>query len=169
MSSTNTSVTPPGSTNTGPGAVPAVEAAPNITGVKQLMEAVYHKDLTTVLRLLDTGVKPNEKDEHNWSPLMLASHFGNLEIVVALLNKGADPNLLGASGWTALMHAARRGHIAVVKILLDGGADSKLKDYKGWTAQNLASYWNKNEIVIMLSSAKSRKTRSRRKRRSTRQ
>ena len=52
----------PNTTENGPGAVPAVQAAPNTTRVKQLMYAVYDNDLKTVERLLDTVVNPNIKD-----------------------------------------------------------------------------------------------------------
>src|SRR5208337_2458457 len=66
-----------------------------------LIDAVQNGDSNQVRLLLDKGVDPNPKDQHNVTALILASLEGEFEIARLLLDKGANVNAKDKSGRTA--------------------------------------------------------------------
>ncbi|KAI5838542.1 ankyrin repeat-containing domain protein [Morchella snyderi] len=107
----------------------------NTGSLTQLSWAAANGYDRLVLRLLKTGVKPDERGENEpyWAALHHAALHGHLEIVNILLKFGADPNIPreDASGSpnhesgtvTALHLAAYCGHIDIVRALIEHGAD----------------------------------------------
>ncbi|WJZ87982.1 hypothetical protein VitviT2T_007323 [Vitis vinifera] len=92
-------------------------------GRTALHAAVIGNHLDITIKLLKW--KPSltkEVDEHGWSPLHCAAHFGYVKIVKQLLNKSLDkfPTYLRIKDGkkTALHIAAGRGHIDIVKLLV---------------------------------------------------
>ncbi|KAK6179516.1 hypothetical protein SNE40_011851 [Patella caerulea] len=78
---------------------------------------------------------------------------GNVEEVTSILKiKGANKsvNWKNDRGWTALMLAARNNHVAVVKMLLAEGTDVNIMNSSGQTALDVATFWNNQEIVDLL-------------------
>ncbi|KFY70852.1 hypothetical protein V499_08912 [Pseudogymnoascus sp. VKM F-103] len=73
-----------------------------------------------ILRILDSGVNVNEKDQFGLTALIRASWAGHESVVKLLLERGAI-----ASGWQgkmAVTRASQNHHFNVVQILLNHGA-----------------------------------------------
>jgi hypothetical protein len=75
----------------------------------------------------------NSREEHGFTPLMLASTHGHLDVVRWLLDHGAAINERPDDGRTALYLACSKSQSPVVRLLLERGADPTLPDHKGWT------------------------------------
>ena len=86
----------------------------------------------------------NEKNEHGFTPLMLACRnvntCSNIETIQILLNNGADVNLQDNDGDTALMHSSGQEpkltsiNVSVVKLLLQHKTNPNLVDISGRTS-----------------------------------
>lgn len=61
----------------------------------------------------------NELDNHQRTPLMIASEQGFIEVVNILLEKGADIHMKSEDGKTASEMAEEWGHIEVVEVIRD--------------------------------------------------
>ena len=119
-------------------------------------------------------------NQHDESPLMLASLKGQLELCERLIAKGAGVN---KPGWTPLHYAATHGHVdimnlllehhayidaaspngstplmmaalygtpAAVKVLLEAGADPLLKNDQGLTAIDFANRAQRTESADLI-------------------
>ena len=81
--------------------------------------------------LLNAGVKTDEVDNKQCTPLMLAAGRGHVSIVNHLLGDGVDVNKQNCDGQAALHFAATNwGHhqLEIVKMLLSKGAEVDLED-----------------------------------------
>ncbi|OBT77577.1 hypothetical protein VF21_04549 [Pseudogymnoascus sp. 05NY08] len=81
----------------------------------------------TILRILDSGVDVNEKDQFGLTALIRASWAGRESVVKLLLERGAI-----ASGWQgkmAVTRASQNHHFNVVQILLNHGASKGIYTY----------------------------------------
>jgi len=89
-----------------------------------LADAAREGDLSTMQRILATGVDPNVIDPggNHWTPLLHAIHKGQLAAVDLLLRSGADPKR-GSGDLQPLLMAVGTGHARIVRRLLDAGAD----------------------------------------------
>jgi ankyrin repeat protein/mono/diheme cytochrome c family protein len=88
----------------------------------RLMDAALWGSAADVVRLLDSGVDPNVRNEAGATPLMRA--VDDLNTTRALLEYGADPNAKSDEGRTPLLMAAQRvGSAPVLKLLLAYGAN----------------------------------------------
>jgi ankyrin repeat protein len=94
------------------GADPAA-AARNDMKVQPLHAAVAARSLECVTVLLDAGVDPNARQQHDYTPLMGAASAGRDDLVDLLLARGADPALVSDDGKTAATIAAEHGHAAL--------------------------------------------------------
>ena len=86
----------------------------------RLYKAIHDGDYQTVLKLLEGGVSPNERDEDD-TALSWAVHFEHEEIVKLLIDWGADPNQEILSG-TVLHDAAAFRSNEIVQYLIAHGA-----------------------------------------------
>lgn len=83
--------------------------------------------------LLEAGADPNTTDNHDWTPLMIASDRHHVDVIKLLLETpNIDLNKTNDEGDTALFHAA--DDLESVKLLLAAGADPNIPDHDGWTA-----------------------------------
>lgn len=68
------------------------------------------------------GTSPNDKENHDFTPLMQAASKGDLEKVKELITSGADLNTKDLNGKTALMYAMEKDYLQVVEELIKSGA-----------------------------------------------
>lgn len=101
-----------------------------------------------VKRLIDSGVKVNEKESVDGNtPLIIASSKSLKDSVKALLEGGADPNIQNNAGNTALHMAT---NIDIVNLLLSYHANIEIKNRDGENSIELASFRNKTNIYEVL-------------------
>jgi hypothetical protein len=84
-----------------------------------------------VRRLIQSGMSLEDRDEGEFTPLMLAAFGGHVEIAAELLKGGANPNAQTSNGTTSLILAALGGHHDCLRTLLLGGADPSLGTKEG--------------------------------------
>jgi ankyrin repeat protein len=132
--------------------------AKNDFGVSALMCAVYQRNFSTTMMLLNAGAHvaydvSNSFQKPLLSPLMLAATRGDAAILNALLQYGAESNVQSKlNGWTSLMHAARCPHATkeMIQLLFDYGADGEVKNWCGQTALDIAKETGNSEVIEVL-------------------
>lgn len=89
----------------------------------------------SVLRLLQTAVKPDSKTVDRQSPLCTAAQFGHFDVVKALAaDDRVDINFEGKDRRTPLSMAAGNGHTELVRLLLsDERTKADVEDSRGRT------------------------------------
>ena len=87
-----------------------------------IWQAVKKKDIETVLKLLDGGADPNERNAKGSVPLMDAAWGRSVDIADMLIKCNADVNIQNLRGNTALHFAFERNSKPVVHLLLENGA-----------------------------------------------
>lgn len=95
-----------------------------------IFTAIDNNNYAEVKELLDSGVKANQRDWANNTPLMWAAKRGYTEICELLLSyytKDMNIDETNELDWTALMFAAANNHPKTVKLLIEKGAN---KDHK---------------------------------------
>jgi len=97
--------------------------------------------------LIQSGMKPDERDPHGYTALILAAYNGQAKTVDFLIQKGANPCAADPKG---NMMAAMFGRTDVVKMLLVNGANPELKDQAGNTAVSLAQQQANPQMVTLL-------------------
>jgi ankyrin repeat protein len=115
-------------------AITAVIAAV-LTGpvsANDLYDAAKTRDVSRVLRLVNSGADPNERSPYD-GPLHVAVRLGPPKMVIALLEAGADIELPGYGGIHPLHAAALAGQKKIVSILLGRGARVDALDNVGRT------------------------------------
>lgn len=121
------------------------------TGQSALGDAVSTGNAQLVDMLLRHGANPSLGTFEQQTPLIIAAHHDYAEIVQLLIAAGADVNVAETRyGFTALSSAAREGHGHVVGLLLDAGADTRARIKDGRSALQLASMYNRQDVVHML-------------------
>jgi ankyrin repeat protein len=84
--------------------------------------------------LKELGVKPEQPDNLNQTPLYYASREGKLQLIEYLINEGnCNVNHVDTYGQSPVFYACREGHIEAIKKLVAFGADSDLVDNNGQT------------------------------------
>ena len=118
--------------------------------------AVKRGQLERVRELLDSGTKPDIKDIHHRTPLMIAADYGYTEIAKLLIERGADINAKSRRSevWegrcTPLFNACEAGRHLVVKLLLESGADPDCISQSWFTPLSNAILGKKKQIVDYL-------------------
>lgn len=95
-------------------------------------------------------VKPEARNAHDESPLMIAALKGNVDAVKALLARDADVN---KPGWTPLHYAASAGtaqHTAILALLIEQHAYIDAPSPNGTTALMMAAQYGSAEAVQLL-------------------
>ncbi|MBF0298117.1 MAG: ankyrin repeat domain-containing protein [Oligoflexia bacterium] len=93
---------------------------------------------------------PNERNENDQTPIMVAAYNGDMQAAADLIGEGADVNLKDPKGYTALMFAAAKGHLEMVTILLKHRAFIDQKTTDGFTALYLAVVANHSKVAKLL-------------------
>ena len=99
-----------------------------------LVQSIKRQDVDRVKFLLLANVNPNEKNDEDELPLIIACKYPSEEIIINLLDRGARVNERAKYGITPLMSAAALGTGRIVNILLEYGANPNLQDDGGRTA-----------------------------------
>lgn len=121
-----------------------------------LHRAVERRDVERVRRLLQGGIKPDVRDNHQVTALMLAAERGYDEIVEVLIKAGANvnaknrPSAFEEGRRSALHRACEAGKVSTVKLLLELGADSNCLSQSQWSPLYVALFWRKPEVAICL-------------------
>ncbi len=116
----------------------------------RLLAAADGGNLDQVTELLEKGVPVDVRDEHQWTPMMLAALQGHDKVVALLLEQGADMEARDINGTTALMAAASSGWLSVVKRLIKAGADMDVEDNAGETAFYMAEQFEHRSVSTFL-------------------
>jgi hypothetical protein len=82
-----------------------------------MFDAAAEGDIKTLGRLLDRGLKVNQRGTLGVTPLIMAAGMGETEAVRFLLARGADPSLRDEEGKTAAMRAREYGFKALATFL----------------------------------------------------
>jgi ankyrin repeat protein len=116
----------------------------------------YHsrgKDVLVAQLLLGRGAGVDVVDDHNQTPLHLASYLGRIEMVLLLLKAGANASAKDARGQTPLHLVSQYSHgdgVHVAQLLLKYGADVNVQDKNHATPIDLSSYHGKTKITSLL-------------------
>ena len=102
--------------------------------------------------MLNAGIDPNCKDQHENTPLMLAAQNGHIDVCEALIAAGADVNATKSQGNRAIMNAALNGHNDICKMLIAAGADVSAAN-NGVSALKIAENKGYFEVVETLRAA----------------
>ena len=116
-----------------------------------IFEAALNGYQAEIIRLLESGININMKDEDGRTALMYAAFNGHTYIMQLLLEKGASVHLRDVNGRTALMLAASGPYPVAVKLLLDNKADPNLVDgEEHFSALMFAAAEGQLEVVKIL-------------------
>ncbi|CAF1097038.1 unnamed protein product [Didymodactylos carnosus] len=105
---------------------------------RALFEAVNNQEYDKVLDLLQKGIDPCIADEHQRTPIHIASTKKNSAIVKILIDFGADIDAQDSLSNTPLHLACVTGRLDVASILLKSGANVFALDNSGITPMSLA-------------------------------
>jgi len=83
-----------------------------------LVAAIQVANEEVVGLLLEYGANPNQEDDIEGTPLIVAAKKGNVHMIENIIHHGAD-----LMTGTPLMEAIRRGHFELARRLVDMGAD----------------------------------------------
>ena len=103
---------------------------------RQLMNALYHDDFSTVDNLLKQGVNVNLPYNHSgWTPFMwVCKEHCDPDIIEKFLQYNPNINLKNKEGSTALHIMARyRSSFDCLALLIKKGANVDAQDNDGWT------------------------------------
>src|SRR6266511_3614180 len=84
-----------------------------------------------VRELIHDGAALEDREEGQFTPLMLAAYYGHDVIVETLLSEGADPNAQTSKGADLLILAIHSGHHECLRALLSGRADPSVGTDEG--------------------------------------
>lgn len=121
--------------------------------IDEFVAASGRGDLKVMRVFLSDNLKegvPDLLDSTGYTALATAAHHGWKLSVSMLLSWGADINARSTGGRTALMEAIAAGSTDAAKMLLEKGADASLRDDDGWTAHSIASFFNRDDILPLL-------------------
>ncbi|XP_053716388.1 ankyrin-2-like isoform X3 [Synchiropus splendidus] len=108
------------------------------SGLTALHLAAQEEKVAVAKILVSYGANINEPTKLQYSPLIVASHYGNVKMVNFLLQKGADVLAKTKNGYTALHQAAQQGNTHIINVLLQYGAKPDAVTANGNTALGIA-------------------------------
>jgi len=106
--------------------------------------------------LIAAGANVNQADYSGTTALMTACMNGLIEIAKVLIAAGADINKRGEFDNTALIYACKYGHLTTVKLLVSKGADVDMVNVRGQSALDIATEFERIEIINFLTKVKNR-------------
>lgn len=123
-------------------------------GPSQLHRAAYWGMSNAVVKLLDEGARPGERDETGATPLVKAVRNGHWETVQALLDHGVDANECGPDGMTPLHWVSLNGRRDLAVLLLEQGADINQREHEagGLTPMGIALLMGYDDLVALFGS-----------------
>ena len=120
---------------------------------RELIEAVKVGDLTSVERLVTSGVDVSSPQGDGATALHWSVHRDNVELSALLINVGADVNAADDHGVTPLALACLNGNSAMVDQLLNAGADVTVARMTGETPLMTAARVGNLDVVRRLLAA----------------
>ena len=127
------------------------------SNVDLAFEAVYNKDIVTLIRLLKKDKKLANKsisipsnsggETTGFTLLMNAATNADIEIVKLLVKYGADVNKVDSKKRTPLRMAADRGALDIVDFLISKKAKINVQDDTGVTPLFMAAYSGNADVV----------------------
>ena len=127
--------------------------ARNCEGVTALSGACYIEDLELMSLLLEHGADPDLLlSDDTASLLWCTARDGKTKTAELLLQHGAQVNFVAKDrdNYTPLHTAAAKGHGEMVSLLLQHGADTTAKTEGGKSAADLASSFERQDVVEIL-------------------
>ncbi|XP_071107820.1 pre-mRNA splicing regulator USH1G-like [Haliotis cracherodii] len=112
-----------------------IEAAKD--GFTDVLREAQRKDLNAI-------------DEDGMTATHWAASRGMLEALRMIVGRGGDVNKSDYLGFTALHHSARWGHVDIVSYLINWGCNLFALDNDHHSAMDLASLYEKHEVVRLL-------------------
>jgi ankyrin len=142
------------------GAKVILKTEPGETALHAVAKGKYeHQEdgVSVAQLLLACGLDPNVQDEHQSTPLHIASSYGKLEIIQLLLDHGAKVNAMDDKGETPLHRVLCDNYnprpqdgVHIANLLLEHGGDVNAQTKQKQTPLHFASYFGKPEIAHLL-------------------
>ena len=118
---------------------------PNEKGLNGLFVALNAGALKAAkVLILTKGMPIDDRNEHDETPLMIASIKGYLATAKLLMDQGADVN---KPGWTPLHYAASKGNIEMIRLLLEENAYIDTASPNGTTPLMMAAGYSSNPLA----------------------
>ncbi len=118
---------------------------PNEKGLNGLFVALNAGALKAAkVLILTKGMPIDDRNEHDETPLMIASIKGYLATAKLLMDQGADVN---KPGWTPLHYAASKGNIEMIRLLLEDNAYIDTASPNGTTPLMMAAGYSNNPLA----------------------
>lgn len=102
---------------------------------------------TTTADAITTGAEPNERDNHQATPMHHAASNGRREAIAVLLSSGGDISAVDRELDTPLHHATRHRQRLAMSVLESAGADPGAVNCWGLLAGTLAPEYKMNPAV----------------------
>ena len=100
--------------------------------------------------LIQSGMKPDERDAKGYTALILAAYNGQAKTVDFLIQKGANPCATDTRGNSSLMGVAFKGEIVIAHRLIAAHCDVNARNDAGQTALMMAAMFGRTDVVKML-------------------
>lgn len=115
--------------------------------LKDFLEACKKNDFMQINRLKKNILSVDDKNDHGWTPLMVAVYNNSIDATKQLIGWGADINAVNNNGTTVLMYAKdgaiKSNDLTVFNMLKALGANAHEKDYYG---KSIRDYVNSEEL-----------------------
>lgn len=111
----------------------ASQAKSDILGEMLINRIAENNNEAAINLINDKDIDINYKDNHNYSPILVAAMKERLQIVKLLIEKGANVNDQDYRGQTPLMGVSNYTYekIELLELLINAGADWNIVDYEG--------------------------------------
>jgi methionyl-tRNA formyltransferase len=114
------------------------------------LDACKNDDLILINRYLNNIASVDDKDEHGWTPLMVAAYNNSIRAAQFLIGCGADINATNNNGTTVLMYAKdgalKSRDLTIFNMLIALGANLHQRDYR---EKSISDYVNAEELRLL--------------------